>query len=114
MKGLIIKPKWADLILDGFKTVEVRGSNTKIRGKIGIIKSGSKQVYGTANLFDCIEMDELTFNSVYRKCHRLDISYDELLKIYPRPYAWCLKDVKKFDSPIPYEHKLGCVIWVNI
>ena len=113
MKGLIIKPKWADLILDGIKTIEVRGSKTSIRGEIGIIKSGSKQVYGTATLFHCAELGESEFNN-WKERHKLNISYEDLLKIYPKPYAWCLTNIKKFDTPIPYEHKQGCVIWVNI
>lgn len=114
MKGLIIKPKWADLILDGYKTIEVRGSKTTIRGTIGIIKSGTKQVYGTANLFHCVELGEWEFNNVWKPRHQLNITYEELLKIYPKPYAWCLKDIKKLDEPKTYEHKKGCVIWVNI
>ncbi len=62
MKGLIIKPKWADLILSGDKTIEIRGSRTKIRGEIGIIKSGSKKVFGTVELMDCVELDEKLFD----------------------------------------------------
>ena len=50
MKGLIIKSKWADLILNRDKTIELRSSNTNIRGTIGIIKSGSKKVYGTVDI----------------------------------------------------------------
>ena len=114
MKGLIIKPKWADLILEGQKTVEVRGSKTNIRGEIGIIKSGTKKVYGTVELFSCIKLEKRQFEGAWKERHKIDISWEELLKIYPTPYAWCLKDVKVYDKPIPYDHKKGCVIWVNI
>jgi hypothetical protein len=41
MKGLIVKSPWIELILEGKKTWEIRGSNTKIRGPIALIKSGS-------------------------------------------------------------------------
>ncbi len=54
MDGLIIKPKWADLILTGQKTWEIRGSRTNKRGTIGIIKSGTGKVFGTVELTDCI------------------------------------------------------------
>jgi predicted transcriptional regulator len=113
MKGLIIKPKWAELILDGHKTIEVRGSYANIRGTIGIIKSGSKKVFGTVELTDCIELTKHNFDILQNK-HKLDITYDELLKIYPKPYGWCLTKVTKYDSPIDYKHKQGCVIWVNL
>lgn len=39
MQGLITKPMWADMILSGAKTWEIRGSRTHKRGTIGIIKS---------------------------------------------------------------------------
>jgi hypothetical protein len=54
MKGLIIKSPWIDKILAGEKTWEIRGSNTKIRGKISLIKSGSGMILGKADLVDCV------------------------------------------------------------
>ena len=113
MKGLIIKPCWADLILEGRKTLEVRGNNTKIRGTIAIIKSGTKQVWGTVNLTDSVLLTEDNFE-LWKDKHWLKISYMELLNMYPKPYVWCLNNVKKFAKPVPYSHKKGCVIWVNI
>lgn len=114
MKGLIIKPYWADLILNGQKTIEVRGSNTKIRGTIGIIKSKSKKIYGTVELFHCVELTKELFENIWKDRHCIDMSWEQLIQIYPKPYAWCLKDVNIFKEPISYEHKKGCVIWVNL
>jgi hypothetical protein len=53
-RGLIIMEPWAERILIGKKTWEIRGSKTHIRGKIDIIQSGTGHDYGTANLVDCI------------------------------------------------------------
>ena len=114
MKGLIIKPYWADLILSGEKVIEVRGSSTSVRGEIGIIKSKSKAVFGTVDLYDCMPIGKEEFEGLLRHYHKINMSYDELLKIYPKPYAWFLRNVKIFEKPIPYEHKRGCVIWVNL
>lgn len=113
MKGLIIKPKWAELILNGEKTLEIRGSRTNTRGRIGIIKSGSKKVYGTAELNDCIKLTEDNYDTL-RDFHKLDISYEELLEIYKNPQAWVLSKAEKYEVPVDYEHKRGCIIWVNI
>lgn len=113
MKGLIIKHKWAELILQGKKIIEVRGNKTKIRGTIGIIESGSKKVFGTAELFHCTELTKDKFE-ILANGHKLDITYEELINIYPKPWAWCFKDVIEFDEPKPYKHKRGCMIWVNI
>ena len=113
MKGLIIKPKWADLILNKEKTIEIRGNNTKIRGTIGIIKSGTKKIFGTVELIDSEELTREKFN-LWKDKHKLDISYDELIETYPRPYAWHLSEATKYDAPISYKHKQGCVVWVNL
>lgn len=56
MKGLIIKSPWIELILEGKKTWEIRGSNTKIRGPIVLIKSGSKKAFGEVNIIDSREL----------------------------------------------------------
>jgi len=56
MKGLIIKSPWIELILEGKKTWEIRGSNTKIRGPVALIKSGSGKVFGEANVIDSKEL----------------------------------------------------------
>lgn len=113
MKGLIIKPCWADLILSGEKTVEIRGSNTKIRGTIGIIKSKSGSVFGTVDLYDSVFLTKELYEEL-RGSHRVGNSYEELLKIYPKPYGWCFKNTVKYDKPLKYNHKRGCVIWVNL
>lgn len=111
MKGLIVKTHWADLILSGEKTIELRGSNTKIRGKIGIIKSGTKKVYGEVELIDSIQINEDDYYKLYDlhkvNANRSDIPYKNL-------YGWILKNPIIYEKPVPYNHKTGCVIWVNI
>lgn len=42
IRGLILKSPWIDLILDGRKTWEIRGSNTLVRGHIALIKCAVK------------------------------------------------------------------------
>lgn len=113
MKGLIIKPKWADLILDGYKTIEVRGSNTQHRGDTGIIKSKTQKVFGTAKLKDTIKLNREIFENLKTK-HLLQITWEELLEIYKNPWGWCFEDPEKHSEPIHYNHKQGCVIWVNL
>lgn len=113
MKGLIIKPKWADLILDGEKLIEIRGRNTTIRGTIGIIKSKTKKVFGTAELFASIELTKKDYEKLWHR-HRLTILWDELIKTYSKPYAWFMLEPKRYDEPIDYVHKQGCVVWVNL
>lgn len=111
MKGLIVKSEWADLILSGQKTMELRGSHTKIRGKIGIIKSKTGKVYGTVELVDSLPLSEDLFYQTVDQ-HQVTCSYEDIP--YKQLYGWVLKNAEYYEEPIPYQHKQGCVIWVNL
>jgi len=50
MKGLMIKREYADLILSGAKTWEIRGQVTAERGRIALLASGTKLVVGTCEI----------------------------------------------------------------
>ena len=96
MKGLIIKSPWIESILDGRKTWEIRGSNTKIRGTVALIKSGSGKIFGEVDLIDCIE---LTLES-YRESKKLHgVESENALELpYKKTYAWVLKIPKSIRS----------------
>ena len=110
MKGLIIKEKWINLIFSGAKCWEIRGGSTKIRGQIYLIQSGTKHIYGVAELVDCIELDLNTYKNSKQK-HCID-DCDELP--YKKTYAWVIKNAKRLEHPMPYRHPNGAIIWVNI
>lgn len=110
MKALIIKQPWIDYILKGDKTWEIRGSNTKIRGEIELIQSGSGLVVGKCNLVDCIELSLDDYQDSRSK-HRIDNI--ECLP-YKRTFAWVIKDVQRYSAPRKYKHPNGAIIWVNL
>ena len=112
LKGLIIKAPWIDLILSNQKIWEIRGFNTKIRGQILLIKSGTGKVFGTANIVDSFE---LTLEQFQKSYFQHKISIDAFAKLpYKHKYAWVLTNAKSYINPIPYDHPQGAVIWVNI
>jgi len=111
MKGLIIKKQWLNKIFDGIKTWEIRGCNTKIRGKILLIQSGTKHIYGECELVDCIKLNLKDYQLNTNK-HCIKTNLDTLP--YKNTYAWVLNNVKVYKSPIPYKHPIGAIIWVNI
>ena len=110
MDGLIIKKKWLDLILDGHKLIEIRGHNTKKRGVIALIESGSGLIKGLVELYNSTpfseKIQELDF------MHRLTEHQIKELA-YKTPYAWWLEYPVRCETPIPYKHPQGAVIWVK-
>jgi hypothetical protein len=110
VKGLIIKDPWIDLILDGYKTWEIRGSNTAHRGHTELIMSGSGMIYGCADLVDSFPMDLNMFKENRMK-HCIDA---ERLTHYNQNWAWVFENNKRYHPLKPYKHPQGAVIWVNL
>lgn len=109
MNGLIIKEPWIDLIFEGEKTWEIRGTNTLIRGTIALIKSGTGCVFGTAELTSTKRLTINEFCASENK-HRIK----NLALPYSKTYAWILENPLRFEDPIPYNQPMGAVIWVKL
>lgn len=112
MKGLIIKRPWIDLILDGSKTWEIRGSATHTRGPIGLIPSGSGCVVGVVDLVDCLSLSDKAYRQG-QAFHQIQNAAVVPLP-YPRLYAWVLAHPRRLAVPRPYVHPRGAVIWVRL
>jgi hypothetical protein len=115
LKGLLIREKFVGWILDGLKTWEIRGSATKIRGPIALIKSGSGTIVGTCELFGVV--GPLTLRQLRANAHRLNVKPSELegpLYYGDHTYAWELDHVRRLKKPVPYTHPSGAVIWVKL
>lgn len=112
MKALIIKQPWIDLILEGKKTIEVRGSKTNIRGKIALIESGTGHVIGTCQVDDSINIAEHGNISeiVMKSC----VDEKRLLEYYKKPNGWVLSNAKRLETPVKYKHPMGAIIWVTL
>lgn len=114
MKGLIIKKKWLDLILEGAKTWEIRGASTRVRGKIALIESGTGLIVGEAQLTDVV--GPLSKKDLLSSIDRHCVPRQSIVKgiRYKNPHAWVLEGAKRFKEPKPYSHPQGAVIWVNL
>jgi hypothetical protein len=112
MKGLLIKSPWIDYIFEGKKTWEIRGSNTKIRGTIALIKSGSGKIFGTVELIDCLKLslDEYQQAEDFHCVPKEQCSKEP----YRKTHAWVLRNPRLFETPFPYVHPSGAVIWVDL
>ena len=87
---LCVKPPYARQIVTGAKTEEYRSRPTRIRGRIGIIESGSGTIIGDAVLYDCTERDD------------------------GWEYVWHLRDARRYAVPVAYQHPFGAVVWVQV
>lgn len=113
-RGLIIRKEWLDRIFDKGKVWEMRSRPTNVRGMIGLIEAGSGLIIGEAELIDCLSpLDELDVDLKtirYMLLHQVD----DLDKLKKWKYPWVLKNAKRYNHPIPYDHPGGAVIWVKL
>ena len=107
-RALIIKKEWLDKIFNEGKIWEMRTTRTKIRGKVGLIESGSGLIVGEANIIGC-SLNPIKPDLSFFDFHKVkDIELSKKWK-----YAWVLDNPIKYNNPIPYKHPKGAVIWVK-
>lgn len=114
MKGLVIRSPWIDLILAGRKTWEMRTRPTNIRGRIALIKAGSGQIVGSAELVDCLPA---LSPEQLRQTHDFHgIPDSQIAEVLANNWTtpWVLRGVKRFERPVPYHHPYGAVTWVEL
>ena len=113
MKCLVVGERWLDLILSRRKTWELRGSHTHIRGKIGLIQSGSGLILGTCEVVG--SKGPLSQAELRRTVSKHRVPANELRYLpYDRTYAWVLKNARRYPRPRRYNHPRGAVIWVDV
>lgn len=112
-RGLLIRSPWIERILQGSKCWEIRGSNTSVRGRIALIKSGSGKIVGTCDLVDVV--GPLTLSELRENACKLGGIDDDLQSLpYEKTYAWVFKNAMPLEQPIPYKHPAGAIIWVKL
>lgn len=118
MKCLSISQPFADLVVSGKKTIELRNWNTNFRGEflihapIKIRKEDSKRlkiakkivtgaIIGKAEIYDVKRYNSKSQVSSDYKKHFASKNFHE------RRYGFLIKNAKSFRIPIPYKGKLG-------
>ena len=118
MKCLSVSQPFADLIISGKKTIELRNWNTSFRGEFLIhapIKIKTKDckrlkidrklitgaIVGKATLYDVKKYNSL-------KEIKTDQKYHQAAKdVRNKKYGFILKNMKSFRIPIPWKGQLG-------
>lgn len=111
-RGLVIDDPWIGHILEGRKDWEMRSQATSHRGWFGLIRKGSGQVVGLANLVDCGESLSTSEMIETQEHHRIPEAMIRNGDVSKWVIPWKLEDVRRLEQPIPYEHKSGAVTWV--
>jgi hypothetical protein len=113
-RGLIIKSPYIDRILAGTKTWEMRSTHTKVRGPIALIRKGSGQIIGMANLVD--SKGPLSDQEKIDNINQHQISIERLQSGDTAKWnvAWILEKAQSLNSPVHYKHRNGAVIWVTL
>ncbi len=114
MKGLVIESAYIEKILQNEKTWEIRGTNTKIRGRIALIRKGAGTIIGTCDLVDVIGPLPLSTlkESILKHC--MDPTDYEAKLPFQKTYAWVLENAMKLNEEMTYRHPKGSVTWVNL
>lgn len=115
LRGLVIRQPFVDWILDGKKTWEIRGSATKVQGRIALIAAGTGTIVGMCDLVDV--RGPLTLADLKTNAKRLNETASEIkgpLYYGAHTYAWVLSSARRLPDPIAYRHPSGAVIWVKL
>jgi hypothetical protein len=112
MKAISLRQPWADFVVNGCKTLELRTWQTAYRGHLAIHASKSVALdactlyhidprklvtgalIGAVELVDIIQVDELVFES--RKDDHLAAGFFQ-----PPLFGWVLTDPRRIDPPVP-------------
>jgi hypothetical protein len=100
------------MIIAGQKTWEMRSRNTAVRGRIALIKKGSKTVVGVADLVATrpkLSWAELRANVDKHCVPESDIDDD-----FKHNIAWVLERAQPLREAVPFRYPSGAVIWVNL
>src|SRR5262245_36582037 len=93
----------------------MRKTACHIRGKIGLIKKGSGQVVGVADLVD--SRAPLASRKEYaatRRRHGIPSAHQAAAFVGGWRTPWVLANARRLTCPVSYVHPSGAVIWVNL
>ena len=112
MKGLIIAEPAISKIIDGEKSWEMRSRNTAVRGRIALIRKGSKTVIGVADLVGT--MPKLSQAALKASVAKHQVPENRIGEDFKYNTAWVLERARPLRKPVPFRFPRGAVIWVNL
>lgn len=113
-RALIVRPPYADLIVRGEKTWEMRTRPCKLRGPIAIAEGGNKRIIGVAVLTGSGEPIDADRMKDSLELHRIEPELQRDAISGGWRYPWILSDAIAFETPIPFVSRDGAVIWAKL
>eukprot|EP01083_Nonionella_stella_P022619 62555_1 len=106
--ALLLHMKWLNRILSHGKTWEIRGRDTKIRGKIFL--AFKNHIYGETHVVDSFP---ITMQELQDSTHRHHVEDLTIVK-YKTPHVWMLQNTKRYPKRIQFTRKPGQVVWCKV
>jgi hypothetical protein len=122
-RALLVREPYISLLLTHRKRWELRGASTKIRGRIGLIRSGSGLVVGECEITECIgpvDLETLKKTPNLSTNERIEIAAGGVLPyvqkdgVSSKTFAWVIEKPTVYTSPIRYKHPSGAIIFVDL
>lgn len=104
-RGLVIMPKPLEDILSGVKSMELRSKPNRKLGPIALIRKGSGQIFGVAEIFESV--GPMSFDEFCAWAREHAVEQSRLAEVYGRGwvYGWRMRNIIRLMSPVGYVHK---------
>ena len=114
MFALLVHDHWAQLIVRGLKTWEIRGSRTGRRGRIALLLPRRHVIVGTCDLVG-VEgpLSPARLARAFAR-HRIPPGRLSLEIPYRQPFAWLLSGARPLAAPLAFRPPRGAVRWVRL
>ena len=99
-KAISLKQPWANLVVQGKKTIETRKWATTYRGDLVICSSKNPKIE-PAGYALCVA--ELYHIEPMKKSHEKRAC----IKVYPGAHSWFLRNIRPLKTLVPVKGKLG-------
>lgn len=107
---LVVQAPWIDMILDGEKTLEVRGTACRkpIGERIYLSRSGSGAIMGSVVFLGSTPLSDDNTWSATRPEHRVQ---DVSPSYGGATHGWRLGAPERFAHHVPYRVRPGAIVW---
>ncbi len=99
-KALSLKQPIANWVMEGKKTIETRKWTTPYRGDIVICSSQKPDIHPAGCALGIVELYHI---EPMQRAHEKAAC----VKVYPRANSWFIRNVRRFENPIPVKGRLG-------